>query len=465
MTKLWILATTTLVLSLMAQTCNEPPRDEQVLEQLRSFNQPFLDRGGEVAISEKYQLMAESPFAFYRGTAHVFWWDAGCITPENASAFLAGVPGNTWLQGDLHIGNFGTLADNDDLVYFDLNDFDEATLGPWIWDLRRMTTALYLAGRSQGLSESELAQVAETCIRSFADAIDDFSNDDDELTDILTADAASGDIKSLIEKAESQTQQALLDKYTTGNGTFSGAEGDLIPADEGIRAEIVAQMPLYVQSLPLEYRQEVDYYSVKDVAVRLHAGVGSLGAYRYYVLLEGSSNADDDDRILDVKEARPASAAAWIPTGYTHWETEAERVTSVSRTAWENTDKLLGTMTLSGLEYRITERQAEKASLDYEAAVGDDVSQFNTVAKQLGMLTARFVARLDEDQLGMDVPFNADQAIWNVIQSDVDGLVNETLAYAQFYSELVAQDYNAFVVALAADPLLGASARTTRAPL
>ena len=44
------------------------------------------------------------------------------------------------------------------------------------------------------------------------------------------------------------------------------------------------------------------------MAERLHAGVGSLGVKRYYVLIEGPSTGQSDDRILDVKAQGAPSA-------------------------------------------------------------------------------------------------------------------------------------------------------------
>ena len=35
-----------------------------------------------------------------------------------------------WIQGDLHAENFGTYMDGDGVFIFDVNDFDEAYLGP-----------------------------------------------------------------------------------------------------------------------------------------------------------------------------------------------------------------------------------------------------------------------------------------------------------------------------------------------
>ena len=43
----------------------------------------------------------------------------------------------TWVLGDAHPHNFGTFTVAGGDVVYGLNDFDEATVGPFKWDVRR----------------------------------------------------------------------------------------------------------------------------------------------------------------------------------------------------------------------------------------------------------------------------------------------------------------------------------------
>ena len=58
--------------------------------------------------------------------------------------------------GDAHLGNFGFYASPERDLVFDLNDFDEAHPGPWEWDLWRLTTSIWVAGRQNGLTDSTM---------------------------------------------------------------------------------------------------------------------------------------------------------------------------------------------------------------------------------------------------------------------------------------------------------------------
>ncbi|MCR6485811.1 DUF2252 domain-containing protein [Amycolatopsis sp. OK19-0408] len=58
---------------------------------------------------------------------------------------------------------------------------------------------------------------------------------------------------------------------------------------------------------------------VKDVRRRTGAGTGSLGRFRWYVLVEGDTSAASDDRILEVKQEVDPAPCAGSPTSPTRW--------------------------------------------------------------------------------------------------------------------------------------------------
>ena len=102
-----------------------------VVERIRSFNQ---GRDAE-RLRMKYQRMLASSFAFFRGTCHLFYEDWPAGSPLNSAP-------PAWICGDLHLENFGTYKGDNRLAYFDINDFDEATLAPCTWDLARFLKAV-----------------------------------------------------------------------------------------------------------------------------------------------------------------------------------------------------------------------------------------------------------------------------------------------------------------------------------
>src|SRR5258708_12114643 len=92
--------------------------------------------------------MAASPFTFLRGSA-------GVMAADLSMSPISGIP--VIIDGDAHLNNFGFYGTPQRDVVFDLNDFDEVTLGPWEWDLKRLVASVNVAGRENGLNRRERA--------------------------------------------------------------------------------------------------------------------------------------------------------------------------------------------------------------------------------------------------------------------------------------------------------------------
>src|SRR5580692_7499196 len=102
--------------------------------------------------------MAASPFAFLRGSACVMAADLS-TTP------ISGIP--VVIDGDAHLNNFGMYGTPQREVVFDINDFDEAVIGPWEWDLKRLTASVNIAGRQNGLNRRERAAAVRQCVKGY----------------------------------------------------------------------------------------------------------------------------------------------------------------------------------------------------------------------------------------------------------------------------------------------------------
>lgn len=90
--------------------------------------------------------MAASPFAFLRGAAAVMAWDLSHTPVTDIQVAI---------NGDAHINNFGLYGTPQRDVVVDLNDFDEAGIGPWEWDLKRLVASVNVAGRENGINRKE----------------------------------------------------------------------------------------------------------------------------------------------------------------------------------------------------------------------------------------------------------------------------------------------------------------------
>ena len=100
---------------------------------------------------EKYTKMMESPFRFFRGSAYLFYYDMTKIP----FSFHTPADKPTWIQGDLHMENFGAFQNEKGEIVYDVNDFDEGYIGSYLYDILRMSVSIALFCDAQSLSENE----------------------------------------------------------------------------------------------------------------------------------------------------------------------------------------------------------------------------------------------------------------------------------------------------------------------
>jgi uncharacterized protein (DUF2252 family) len=102
--------------------------------------------------------MMSSPFAFYRGAAVIMAYD-------QAHFVDSGIP--IVVCGDAHLKNFGGFRTPERRLVFDINDFDEASIGAWEWDVQRLATSFHIAAADIGLDKSSRGEAAWSAARAY----------------------------------------------------------------------------------------------------------------------------------------------------------------------------------------------------------------------------------------------------------------------------------------------------------
>src|ERR1700752_3232643 len=69
--------------------------------------------------------------------------------------------------GDGHLSNFGLFASAERRVVFDLNDFDETTVGPWEWDLKRLVASVNVVARANAYPARQRRRAVMDCVRAY----------------------------------------------------------------------------------------------------------------------------------------------------------------------------------------------------------------------------------------------------------------------------------------------------------
>ena len=59
------------------------------------------------------------------------------------------------INGDSHLGNYGTMRDDDEGIKWALNDYDQSGPGSPERDLERLATSIVLLGQEGGLSPKD----------------------------------------------------------------------------------------------------------------------------------------------------------------------------------------------------------------------------------------------------------------------------------------------------------------------
>ncbi|MGI8993545.1 MAG: DUF2252 family protein, partial [Nocardioidaceae bacterium] len=113
-------------------TATRSKREGLIVDSLIEAFEPLMKADPD-AFRTKFRKMASDPFAFYRGSACLFYADMSDLKDKYADDRTSKI----WIHGDLHAENFGTYMNSEGILVFDVNDFDEAYVGHFSWDLRR----------------------------------------------------------------------------------------------------------------------------------------------------------------------------------------------------------------------------------------------------------------------------------------------------------------------------------------
>jgi uncharacterized protein (DUF2252 family) len=265
-----------------------------------------------VRLGIKFRAMREQPFTFFRATAHLFYEYRDLLDP------VTGAPA-VWSSGDVHVENFGCFKGDNRLTYFDLNDFDEAALGPLSWDLvRLLASALLGAGRPR-LTDGERVEICRDLLGHYAGTL---AGGKARWIERATAE---GPIRRLLRQAKRRTRRALLAERTRRGGKSRRFRSDptrMLAATAGEHRAVAALLRRVGAREP-----NPGFYRVHDV-VRRVAGMASLGVTRFAVLVEGRGSPNNN-YLLDLKAAQPSVLAAASPCRQPRWASEAERVVTV----------------------------------------------------------------------------------------------------------------------------------------
>ena len=334
----------------------------------------------------KYELMAQSPFGYFRGAVPVMAADLAVLPNTGIVSQLC---------GDAHVRNLGAFAAPDGRLVFDINDFDESIRGPFEWDLKRMATSLMLAGRAASQKESCAQNAVEKCIARYVAQMRAFAK-------MSHLDVGRYQVHRLGEvvpiheallKAERATPIHTLDQLTEPVSAKQGASRrfkeskPMLTRVTGAQAEaVLASLGPYREILEPQRRHLLSFYRPVDVAFKV-VGTGSVGLRDYCVYFEG--NIPCDPLFLQIKEEPDSAYTAYLPDAHPPHH-NGQRVAEGQKAMQVQSDPFLGWTHIGSRQYLVRQLNDHKGSIDIQALSGSGLQAYGEVC---GELLARGHAR------------------------------------------------------------------------
>ncbi|OAA25871.1 hypothetical protein UG55_101972 [Frankia sp. EI5c] len=394
------------------------------------------------AFRRKFRKMAASPFAFYRGSAALFYADLQQLDDP----FLDERTSRVWIHGDLHAENFGTYMSSGGVLVFNVNDFDEAYVGPFTWDLRRLVASLALLGRAKALSDAVITDLVRACVGAYREKIRDLAEGGSS-ADLLTRETTSGVVHAFLQQARRATRVALLDELTVVENydrRFAHVDG-VSAVDEETRANVLDAFDRYLATVPPGRRTRPVSLTVKDVVLRRGVGIGSAGLPSYSLLVEGQTEALDNDVVLYMKQGQVPAVSRFVADEriVRYFHHQGHRTAVSQRALQADSDTWLGYTELGGVGQLVAEVSPYAQDLDWSEV--NERDEMLALVADLGRSTARMHAVADDESEHDLVAFSTEEAIHAAISADAEAFTQAMVEFAHDYGARVHADHALFV--------------------
>ena len=346
-----------------------------------------VERGRVPALLKlKHQLMAQSPFGYFRGAAPVMAADLSVLPNTGIESQLC---------GDAHVRNLGAFAAPDGRLVFDINDFDETIRGPFEWDLKRMAASLVLAGRESNHKESVSRQAVELCIGRYVSFMRNFARMPMLEVGRFQVHRLAGvqPVHQALLKAERATPCHTLDQLTEPSSPKAGAPRrfkeikPMLTRVTGATAEKVLEaLGPYSEMLEPQRKHLLSMYKPLDVAFKV-VGTGSVGLRDYCIYFEG--NGPQDPLFLQMKEEAASAYSPYLPNAHP-LPHNGQRAVMGQRAMQVQSDPFLGWTNVGSRQFLVRQLNDHKASIDLADLAGAGLAAFGEVC---GELLARGHAR------------------------------------------------------------------------
>jgi uncharacterized protein (DUF2252 family) len=287
----------------------------------------------------------------------------------------------------------------------------------------------------------------ETYAGAYARQVRAFTTGDRDHEFRLTLETTESAVRGVLLAAKLETRVAMLDAMTTVEGAerrFRAGPG-VRRLDEGERAEVLAAYDAYLETIPEVKRQHSVSYVVKDVVGRSGFGIGSAGLPAYNLLVEGRTQALENDVVLSMKQGNVAAPSRVVPDERIHayFAHHGHRTAVSQRALQARADPWLGWCELRGVGQVVKEISPYEADLDWDLVTEPD--EILPLLDALGRATAKVHCVSDAGSEQTLVPFQTEDAIAAAIGEDEAAFGAELAEFGARYGAVARDDHRRFV--------------------
>jgi uncharacterized protein (DUF2252 family) len=381
-------------------------------------------------VPERYKRMLVSPFTFLRGAATVMAQDLAHV--PRAGIDVQGC-------GDCHLMNFGAFATPEELILFDINDFDETLPGvDFTVDLKRLAASVAVAGLDAKFAGRRARAAAASTVEAYRLHMRSLANLS-PLEIWHSRIELPREIKHLDDPLLRRRLEAILhkagrslerddnfphlvkgdDKIADKRPTIYHFNRKTDPRERVDPQEVFAS---YRKRLSPALLYLLDRYALKDTAFKA-VGVGSIGTFCAVSLF---TSGDGTPLFLQFKEARKSALECLGPKFTGH---PGRRVVEGQRTMQAASDIFLGWTEDAISNRHFYVRQLKNRRL---GSIGELVEEqaLTNYARLCGRTLARAHAR------------SGDPAMMAGYMGKSEAMEDALASFAMAYAKRTKQDYD-----------------------
>ncbi|CAF1012388.1 unnamed protein product [Didymodactylos carnosus] len=413
----------------------------------------------------RFRTMAQTSYAFYRGSAILFYQDL----KQHNDQWVKNNPAasNIFLHGDLHAENFGIYLNSNGILNFDVNNFNEGYYGPFTWDLKRLITSLNLILYAKGFSDLQIEAILFVCVGEYLKQVYEFCKQEKNYF-ALTLQNTKGEIYELLQRTKIKSHAHHLDNLTH----IKDYERKFIrnktikDVDEQLYEKILDAFQQYLNTISENKHHNKMTYSVKDIVKCQHSGNGIVDKLSYNILIQGDTEIVESDTILYMKPAQKSVISFTLKNEQfekNYLKHDGLRTVLCSYAMQANVPKWIGYTTLDNTPYVIDEISAYVAELDWS-----DINHYEDIieiVKYLGKATAKIHCVSDSDckhtlkhasRLPVEIiPQHTEVTICDAVRGRDIEFIHSIVDFGMAYGELTRRDHHLFFEAFRKNKIHG----------